>query len=222
MITVVSGVPRSGTSLMMQMLAAGGLTPLVDGQRAADASNPRGYFEWQKAKSLPREPDCIAEAEGKVVKVISTLLLSLPNTFAYKVIFVERPLSEVVASQSAMVQKLGTEGPALGPEAMERALEAHLKHAKASLRLRPEMSLCWVAYHDALQNPQGVSETIEQFLGVPLSLPSMTAQVDLSLYRQRQPGSTAPRASSVLSQKIADEFPHCGGRQRSPVSGEIS
>jgi hypothetical protein len=129
MIVVVSGVPRSGTSLMMQMLAAGGLEPLTDGRRSADVNNPRGYFEWEKAKSLPREPGCIAEAEGKVVKLISALLASLPNTFAYKLIFMERPLAEVVASQSAMIQKLGTQGAALGPEAVERALDAHLKRS---------------------------------------------------------------------------------------------
>jgi hypothetical protein len=192
MITIVSGVPRSGTSLMMQMLTAGGLTPLVDGQRAADASNPRGYFEWEKAKSLAREPDCIAEAEGKVVKIISSLLLSLPNTFAYRVIFVERPLGEVVASQSAMIQKLGTQAPALAPEGMERALEAHLKQVKASLRLRPEMSVCWTGYHDTLRDPQRVCNTTQQFLGIPLNVPAMTAQVDLSLYRQRGRTVSAP------------------------------
>ena len=185
MITIVSGLPRSGTSLMMQMLAAGGLEPLTDGQRVADLNNPRGYFEWEKAKSLPREPGCIVEAEGKVVKIISSLLLSLPNTFAYKAIFMERPLAEVVASQSAMIQKLGTEGAALGPEAVERALDAHLKQVKASLRLRPEISVCWVSYQNALQNPQAVCETIQQFLGIPLDLPGMAAQVDASLYRQR-------------------------------------
>jgi len=170
------------------MLAAGGLTPLVDGQRAADAGNPRGYFEWEKAKSLAREPDCIAEAEGKVVKIISSLLFSLPNTLAYKVIFMERPLGEVVASQAAAIEKLGTQAPAIAPEAMERALEAHLKQVKASLRLRPEMSVCWIGHHDALQNPQRACETIQQFLGIRLNIPAMIAQVDLSLYRQRQSG----------------------------------
>jgi hypothetical protein len=193
MITVVSGVPRSGTSLMMQILAAGGLTPLTDGQRAADASNPRGYFEWEKAKSLPREPHCIAEAEGKAVKIISSLLLSLPNTFAYKVIFMERPVGEVLASQSALIEKLGKQGPALAAEAMERALEAHLKQVKASLHLRPEIRLWWVNYHDALQNPQIVCETIQQFLNIPLNVPAMTAQIDLSLHRQRQMGSIENR-----------------------------
>lgn len=191
MITIVSGVPRSGTSLMMQMLGAGGLEPLTDGRRAADVNNPRGYFEWERAKSLPREPGCISEAEGKVVKLISALLLSIPNTFAYKVIFMERPLAEVVASQSAMIQRLGTTGPALAPEGMERALDAHLKQVKASLRLRPEISVCWVEYVKLLQNPQPVCEAIQQFLGAPLDLAAMAAQIDPSLYRQRQSAGPA-------------------------------
>ncbi|MGH9404769.1 MAG: sulfotransferase domain-containing protein [Terriglobia bacterium] len=157
-----SGLPRSGTSLMMQMLAAGGLMLLTDGQRTADPNNPRGYYEWEKAKSLPREPNCIAEAEGKVVKVISSLLLSLPNTYGYKVIFMERSPVEVVASQAAMIQRLGTQAPTLAPEAMARALEAHLKQVKASLRLRPEMSVCWINHQEVLQNPQRVCGLLSQ------------------------------------------------------------
>lgn len=191
MITVVSGVPRSGTSLMMQMLAAGGLEPLTDGRRAADPSNPRGYFEWEKAKSLPQNPGCISEAEGKVAKVVSTLLNSLPNTFEYRVVFMERSLAEVVASQSAMIRRLGTQAPALPPEAMERALESHLKQVKASLRLRPEMHVCWIAHREVIQNTQCISETLQRFLGVPLNLPAMAAQVDRSLYRERKPDRMA-------------------------------
>ncbi|HTT21241.1 MAG TPA: hypothetical protein VMG82_20085 [Candidatus Sulfotelmatobacter sp.] len=86
MITIVSGLPRSGTSLMMQMLVAGGMTPLSDGERVADTDNPRGYLEWERIKTLPTDPGCIAEAEGKVVKVISRLLLSLPPGHDYRVI----------------------------------------------------------------------------------------------------------------------------------------
>jgi hypothetical protein len=189
MITIVSGVPRSGTSLMMQMLAAGGLTLLTDGQRHADVDNPRGYFEWEKTKSLPREPGCIGEAEGKVVKVISSLLASLPAEFSYKVIFMERSLAEVVASQSAMIRRLGTQPSGLSAEAMERALDTHLKQVKASLRFRQEMSFCWVRHQELLQNPQRVCETLQRFLGIRLDLPAMVAQVDPSLYRQRRAGS---------------------------------
>ena len=68
MIAIVSGLPRSGTSLMMQMLAAGGMPVLSDGERQADTDNPKGYFEWERIKRLPKDPACIVEAEGKVVK----------------------------------------------------------------------------------------------------------------------------------------------------------
>ena len=108
MITIVSGLPRSGTSLMMQMLVAGGMTPLSDGERTADADNPRGYLEWERIKQLPNDPGCIAEAEGKVVKVISRLLLSLPSGYDYRVIFMQRPLPEVLASQDQMLRRRGT------------------------------------------------------------------------------------------------------------------
>ena len=96
MITIVSGLPRSGTSLMMQMLAAGGLPILSDGERKADTDNPRGYMEWERIKQLPKDPSLIAEAEGKLVKVISQLLLSLPDGHEYRIVFMQRPLPEVL------------------------------------------------------------------------------------------------------------------------------
>src|ERR1041385_5634954 len=106
MITIVSGLPRSGTSLMMQMLVAGGMSPLSDGERQADTDNPRGYLEWERIKQLPNDPGCIAEAEGKVVKVISRLLLSLPPGHEYRIIFMQRPLPEVGTNQ-ATAQRSG-------------------------------------------------------------------------------------------------------------------
>jgi|GEM_PF-3729795 len=99
MITIVSGLPRSGTSPMMQMLAAGRMPILSDGERKADANNPRGYLEWERSKQLPQDPACIPEGEGKTVKVISRLLLALPEDHEYRVIFMQRPLPEVLASQ---------------------------------------------------------------------------------------------------------------------------
>ena len=92
MITIVSGLPRSGTSLMRQMLVAGGMVPLSDGERAADTHNPRGYLEWERIKTLPNDPGCIAEAEGKAVKVISRIMMALPPGHQYRVIFMQRPL----------------------------------------------------------------------------------------------------------------------------------
>lgn len=185
MITIVSGLPRSGTSLMMQMLVAGGMTPLSDGERAADADNPRGYLEWERIKQLPNDPDCIAEAESKVVKVISRLLLSLPGGYDYRVIFMQRPLLEVLASQDQMMQRRGTykEGP--NPAAMAAAFEKHLREVYSWLEGKSYVKSIRIAYHDAVKQPEEISRQIAEFLGFPLNVESMIAQVDASLYRNR-------------------------------------
>src|SRR5271155_5970790 len=131
MITIVSGLPRSGTSLMMQMLAAGGMPILSDGERQADVDNPRGYLEWERVKQLPKDPSCIAEAEGKAVKVISLLLLSLPEGHEYRVIFMHRPLPEVLASQDVMMRNRGT--PGANAAIVGAAFEQNLRAVKAWL-----------------------------------------------------------------------------------------
>ena len=187
MITVVSGLPRSGTSLMMQMLAAGGLPVLSDGERQADADNPRGYFEWERIKLLPNQPECIAEAEGKVVKVISQLLFALPAGREYRVIFMQRPLPEVVASQAEMIRRRGTTGAVLAPAALIAGLGTHLRQVNAWLRDRSDISVCRVEHHDVLREPLRASEAVQQFLNCPLDLAAMSRQIDTSLYRQRSP-----------------------------------
>src|ERR1700720_4198495 len=127
MITIVSGLPRSGTSLMMQMLVAGGVPPLSDGERAADTDNPRGYLEWERVKQLPNDPNCIAEAEGKVVKIISRLLLAAPSGYDYRVVFMQRPLLEVMASQDQMLRRRGTYKEGADSTLISRAFEKHLR-----------------------------------------------------------------------------------------------
>ena len=187
MITIVSGLPRSGTSLMMQMLAAGGMPVLSDGERQADVDNPRGYFEWERIKLLPKEPDCISEAEGKVVKVISQLLFALPAGREYRVVFMQRPLAEVVASQTEMIRRRGTSGAALAPAALIAGLGAHLNQLNAWLRDKVNISVQRVEHHDALGEPLRISEWIQQFLNYPLDVIAMSQQIDQSLYRQRSP-----------------------------------
>jgi hypothetical protein len=184
-ITVVSGLPRSGTSLMMQMLAAGGMSAVTDGERQADADNPRGYFEWERIKLLPRQPDCIAETEGKVVKVISQLLFALPAGHEYRVIFMQRPLPEVVASQAEMIRRRGTTGAALAPAALIAGLGAHLNQVNAWLKNKADISVHRVEHGEVLREPLRVSESIQQFLNCPLNVDAMSQQIDASLYRQR-------------------------------------
>jgi hypothetical protein len=189
-ITIVSGLPRSGTSLMMQMLAAGGLPVLTDGERQADADNPRGYFEWERIKLLPQQPDCIAEAESKVVKVISQLLFALPAGREYRIIFMQRPLSEVVASQAEMIRRRATTGAVLPPAALIAGLGAHLNQVNAWLKNKASISVHRVEHHDVLRKPLSVSESIQQFLNFPLDVVAMSQQIDTSLYRQRNPATS--------------------------------
>jgi hypothetical protein len=184
-ITVVSGLPRSGTSLMMQMLVAGGMTAVTDGERQADSDNPRGYYEWEKIKLLPREPACIAEAEGKAVKVISQLLFALPAGREYQIIFMQRSLAEVVASQTEMIRRRGTTGAGLTPAALIAGLGAHLNQLNAWLKDKANISVCRVEHHDVLRDPLRAAESIQQFLQCTLDTVAMSRQIDASLYRQR-------------------------------------
>jgi hypothetical protein len=186
MITIVSGLPRSGTSLMMQMLAAGGMPILSDSERSADVDNPRGYLEWERIKQLPKDPASIAEAEGKAVKVISKLLLSLPAEHEYRVIFMQRPLPEVLASQDEMLRRRGNFDPAADNSVVARAFQDHLAAVYAWLNGKPHVKVNRVQYHAVLNAPRETAESVAEFLEVPLDVEAMTKQVDGSLYRQRR------------------------------------
>lgn len=185
MITVVSGLPRSGTSLMMQMLVAGGMAPLSDGERQADTDNPRGYLEWERIKQLPKDPGCIAEGEGKVVKVISRLLLSLPPGHEYRIIFMQRPLPEVLASQDQMLRRRGTYKEGADPAVIAAAFEKHLREVYTWLEGKPYVKSLRLPYHEVLSKAKDVGQQLAQFLGLPLNVDAMAQQVDASLYRNR-------------------------------------
>ena len=192
MITIVSGLPRSGTSLMMQMLAAGGVPILSDGERVADADNPRGYCEWERIKQLPKEPACIEEAEGRAVKVISQLLFALPAGRDYRIIFMERPLPEVVASQAEMIRRRGTTGAALPEAALIAGLRMHLNQVNAWLAQKRDIPVNRLEYHFVLRDPAGAAENLQNFLAQGLNIEAMARQVDPGLYRQRkEPGGAA-------------------------------
>ena len=185
MITIVSGLPRSGTSLMMQMLVAGGMTALSDGERQADTDNPRGYLEWERIKQLPNDPGCIAVGEGKVVKVISRLLLSLPAGHEYRIIFMQRPLPEVLASQDQMLKRRGTYKEGANPAAISAAFEKHLREVYAWMDGKPYAKALRVPYHEVLSKPKEIAQKLAQFLGIALNVEAMSQQVDASLYRNR-------------------------------------
>ena len=185
MITIVSGLPRSGTSLMMQMLHAGGLPVLSDGERKADTDNPKGYLEWERIKQLPKDPSLIAEAEGKVVKVISQLILSLPDGHQYRIVFMQRPLPEVLKSQDEMLRRRGNADSITVTSAIDEAFQRHLIEVNRWLSGKPDTQVSRVHYHRVLREPKIVSEELAAFLKAPLDIDAMVRQVDGSLYRYR-------------------------------------
>ena len=186
MITIVSGLPRSGTSLMMQMLAAGGMTLLTDHERQPDIDNPRGYCEWEPIKLLPKDPKLIDQAEGKAVKIISQLLLSVPKGPDYKLIFMERPLSEVLASQDEMLKRRGS-SDSVDPEILTSAFRDHMKEIISWLEERDDIPVCRMGYRKLLSGPIEGAKAIRDFLDLDLDVKAMALQVDPSLYRNRRP-----------------------------------
>src|SRR6266567_1006931 len=184
-ITIVSGLPRSGTSLMMQMLAAGGMPLLTDLERKPDIDNPRGYCEWEPAKLLPKQPNRIDEAEGKAVKVISQLLLSLPRGRNYKLIFMERPLPEVLASQDEMLKRRGST-QSVDHALLTSAFRDHMRQIVAWLEQREDIPVCRMGYRKVLSDSAGTAKTVRDFLELDLNVEAMAREVDPSLYRNRR------------------------------------
>ena len=184
---VVSGLPRSGTSLMMQMLAAGGLAPLADGARPPDAWNPRGYLEWEPVKALARQPDAVEAARGHALKVISALLPALPREHRYRVVFMERDAREVAASQEAMLAaaRASADGAAPGDVAPE-LLARHVARTRAWLAAQPHIATFGVTYRDAVDSPRETALRVRDFLGLALDAGRMAAAVDPALYRVRR------------------------------------
>jgi len=170
---------------MKQMLVAGGMCALADSERKADSDNPRGYLEWERIKQLPNDPGCIAQAEGKVVKVISRLLLSLPAGHEYRVIFMQRPLAEVLASQDEMLRHRGTYNEGTDSAVIAAAFEKHLREVDAWLAGKSCVTTVRVSYHEVLWQPEAVSRQVSKFLELSLDLQAMAGQVDTSLYRNR-------------------------------------
>lgn len=182
-VLIVSGLPRSGTSLMMQMLEAGGFQIVTDHIRTADTDNPRGYCEFEKVKQVKQDASWLPETRGKVVKMISQLLYDLPPTEEYRVLFMERDLDEVLASQEKMLVRLGK--PTAPREAIRKAFLAHLDKLHAWLGRQRNFSVLRVRYRDLLEDPQTGAERITEFLGREGNVEAMTGAVDPSLYRNR-------------------------------------
>jgi len=185
-IVVVSGLPRSGTSMAMRMLQAGGLPLVVDGVRAADEDNPAGYFEAERVKDLGRETDrtWLRAARGKAIKVVSSLLEHLPEDNNYAVLFLNRNVHEVLASQAKMLARRGEES-GTSDERMLELFRAHLLRVKAMLGARSCFRLCEIEYAEVVAEPRRNAERIRAFLGRALDVEAMARAVDASLHRNR-------------------------------------
>jgi len=184
-IVVVSGLPRSGTSMAMKMLEAGGLRVVTDNQRTADEDNPKGYYEDERVKRLHKEPDkaWLHEARGKVVKIISFLLKSLPPEHNYKVVLMNRNLKEIVASQNKMLARLGKPND-LPDQAAVQLLAGQVKDAGFFLQ-RPQFEVLELSYSETLASPRPQAERLAAFVGGGLDVAKMAAVVDQELYRNR-------------------------------------
>ncbi|MCH7977177.1 MAG: sulfotransferase domain-containing protein [Bacteroidetes bacterium] len=181
-ITIVSGLPRSGTSMMMQMLTAGGLTAFTDGKREADESNPKGYYEHDRVKALAKDSSWLPEADGMAVKVVAPLLRYLPAGPAYRIVFMERDIEEILRSQSTMLARDGR--TSADREVLRRAYERQVAEAKAWAARQKRSEFIAIAYQDVLADAAAATARVNSFLGGSLNESAMAEAVDPSLHRE--------------------------------------
>jgi len=186
-VTLVSGLPRSGTSMMMRMLEAGGIAPFTDGERSADIDNPEGYYEYRRVMDLEKDPDrsWVRQARGRALKVISFLLRHLPNDNAYRIVYMRRNLDEVLTSQDKMLDRLGNAAPGADLEVMKEAYRNDIVAARLYARKQPHMEMLEVHYAETVGDPAATARTVNAFLGGGLDEAKMAAAVKAALYRNR-------------------------------------
>jgi hypothetical protein len=174
--------------MMMKMLVAGGLHALTDHLRQPDQDNPEGYFEFEPVKQL-REGDIhwLPQAQGKVVKVIATLLPYLPPDYHYKVVFMQRAMPEILASQRKMLVRRGKDPDAVSDEEMGRIFNLHLQQVAAWMARQPNLDYLEVSYNQVLQDPEPLVNKLSQFFEGKLEVDKMRQVINPGLYRQRYP-----------------------------------
>lgn len=188
-ITIVSGLPRSGTSMMMKMLNAGGMEVLVDNIRKADEDNPNGYYEFEKVKKIKEDNSWLEDAEGKAVKMVSMLLYDLPPGRRYNIIFIQRIMDEVLASQRRMLERLGRNNQQDSDENMAELFGKHLREIKKWLEKQDNMNIQFIRYNDIIKKPLKNAKRLNKFLGKRLDAKKMAKVVNKSLYRQKAKAS---------------------------------
>jgi len=188
-IIIVSGLPRSGTSMLMKILEAGGIPPLTDGIREADENNPRGYYEFERVKALPEgDTAWLSEAEGKAVKIISALLKYLPDYNQYRVLYMERKMAEILASQRKMLQDRGKDPEKVSDQEMAALFTEHNQGALDWLGQQQNIQSLILNYNQIITEPEKEIQRIADFMEWDLNQQAMADVVDRRLYRQRKPG----------------------------------
>jgi hypothetical protein len=185
-VTIVSGLPRSGTSMMMQMIDRGGIPALKDDIRVADEDNPKGYYEFEPVKKTKEDPAWLERAGGRVVKMVYRLLYDLPAKYNYRVIYMRRKLEEVIASQNVMLDRSGKEGGGLPNEKLLTVFRAEIDKSNRWLAEQANFKVLYVNYNEMIADPAPQIARINEFLGGGLDVKTMTATVDPALYRQKR------------------------------------
>jgi hypothetical protein len=187
-IIIVSGLPRSGTSLMMQALDAGGIGVVTDNHRTADTDNPRGYYEFEKVKQVKQDPSWLPGVRGQAVKMVSQLLPDLPPTERYRVVFMERDFAEMLDSQERMLHRLGR--PAIPRDEIIPAFTLHLERMHKWLERQPHFAVMRVGFKALVEQPEAEMTRVNEFLDRRINVAQAVGVVDPSLYRNR---ATAPK-----------------------------
>ena len=184
-ITIVSGLPRSGTSMIMRMLEAGGMEVVTDNIRKADVDNPRGYYEFERVKKLKEDSSWLGDTKGKVFKMVSMLLYDLPKDQNYRVIFMKRNMDEMVSSQRKMLERQKPEQADVDYKKMATLYEKHLRDIKPWLETQENIDVIYISYNDLIENPLENLTHLNRFLDNRLEVDSMLKMLDKSLYRNR-------------------------------------
>jgi hypothetical protein len=186
-IIVVSGLPRSGTSLCMRMLEAGGVPVLVDDIRESDKDNPNGYYEFEPVKRTRLDHSWLHDAGGKAVKMVYRLLYDLSAEFRYRVLFMRRDIHEILASQRKMLERNGLVTDTVQDAEMQQLFESELAESKRWMRRQDHLEVVEVNYNELIQDPRSVLQAIDRFLKRPLDVSAMEAVINPELYRNRRP-----------------------------------
>lgn len=184
-VTIVSGLPRSGTSMMMRMLEAGGVPPVVDGERKANADNPMGYYEFEPVKALKEDSSWVAESTGQAVKVIYKLVYDLPNNVPYRIVFMQRDIEEVLSSQEKMMRRDGLDPDTIGRDLLFNLFQTDVMDFRRWAEVQGNIQIMYADYRRMVDEPEEMSRHIAEFLGQDLDIQAMASVVDPDLYRNR-------------------------------------